>query len=98
MGKLGNSADIRKQDWRRLAPDELGAVMANLSTRELHAQRLGVRGRLRRRRLQAVQIFREAYGPLAEKWFWAPKQLRTPRFETARIKFRWKPMWHLKRS
>lgn len=98
MGKPRDFADIRKKDWQLLAPDALGAVMANLSTRELHAQRLAVRGRLRRRRLDAVQLFGEMYGPLAEKWFWVPKELRTPRFETAKVKFRWKPMRHLKRS
>jgi hypothetical protein len=97
MGKRRDFADIRKKDWRLLAPDELGAVLAILSHRELHAQRLAVRGQLRRRRLEAVRLFGEMYGPLAEKWFWVRRELRTPRFETAKVKFRWKPMWHFKR-
>ena len=98
MRKRRDYADIRKANWGQLAPDELGAVMANLSSRELYCKQLSVRGRLRRRRLEAVALFRQIHGPLKDKWFWVSKSLRTPRFETKPVKFRWKPMWHLKRA
>ena len=96
MRKRRDYADIRKANWGQLAPDELGAVMANLSSKELYCRQLSVRGRLRRRRLDAAAIFRQLHGPLVDKWFWVPKQLRMPKFETKAVKFRGKPMWHIK--
>jgi hypothetical protein len=97
MRRRRDYAEIRKADWRLLGADELGAVMAKLSSRELYCRQLSVRGRLRRRRLEAAALFRQIYGPLNDKWFWVPKVLRTPRFETM-AKFRSKPMWHVKRA
>lgn len=91
-------AGIRKTKWRDLAADELGAVMARLASWELHSTRLAVRGRLRRRRLEAVALFRQIHGPLSEKWMWVPRNVRTPKFPTESITFRGKPMWHVNRS
>lgn len=97
MRRRRDHADIRKADWALLGADELGAVMAKLSSRELYCTQLSVRGRFRRRRLAAIALFRQIHGPLSDKWFWVPKVLRTPRFETAAT-FRSRPMWHVKRA
>src|SRR6185295_7496593 len=87
-------AAIPKIRWHRLAPDELGAVMADLATLELQSTQLAVRGRIRRRRLEAVALFRRLHGQLSEKWMWVPKYVRTPRYPDEPIRFRNRPMWH----
>jgi len=97
MGRRRDYADIRKAKWRDLAADELGAVMARLASRELQSARLPIRGRLRRRRLEAVALFRQIHGSISEKWMWVPKNVRMPKFPPESIRFRGKPMWHMKR-
>ena len=97
MRKRRDYAGIRKADWPMLGADELGAVMARLSRRELHCIQLSVRNRLRRRRLECVVLFRLMYGPYSDRWFWVSKELQTPKFVTEPVRFRSKPLWHMRR-
>jgi hypothetical protein len=88
---------IPKAKWRCLTPAELDSVLAQLAFSELRSRRLSTQGRLRRRRLEAIALFRQLHGPLSEVFEWVRKNLRTPKHLADSVKFRSKPMWHIKR-
>ena len=72
----------RKADWKDLPPDEFGALMSGLSVLELRCAQSAIRKRLRRRRLEAVALFKELHGPFKRDWWFARPylaRLRHPR-------------------
>jgi len=88
-------AHIPKRYWKDLVPDELGAVMSCLATYELRCKRLPIRGRLRRRRLEALALFQCIYWPVTGKLSFEQERLPMPKFST---QFRLKPRWHQRRT
>ena len=94
MTRYRDYANERKATWKGLSRPQLRLVMAGLADREAKAKRLAVRARLRRRRLEAVAIYRALHGSLREDRLWVAAKLRTPRLPTL---FRFKPKWQSRR-
>jgi len=95
MASRVDYASIRKAKWRQLAPDVFGAMMSELAWEETRCKGLAIRGRLHRRRMEAVSVFRQVHGTLKESWWFVPAKIPARRMSGY---FRAKPMWHKRRS
>jgi hypothetical protein len=88
-------ARIRKARWHLLPADIFGAMVSELAWEETEAHKLAIRGRIHRRRMDAVTTFRKVHGSLKETWWFVPAKIPARRMSGY---FRSKPMWHKRRS
>jgi hypothetical protein len=87
----------RRADWKGLPPDEFGALMSGLSLLEAKCAQFPTRRRLRRRRLDAVALFRQLRGPFLRDWWFFHPHEPPPRDQKAFPKWPYRLLWNVSR-